>query len=159
VWFASATEPLPAQPAALLPAAGGRIDFTAGGSLAGYRTSGFAAPAADATRTDGSLMDLLFRPGPATADVELQIVANPFSADGKTKTLPCEVYFNDKLVFNSPFNGPGVIRISIPAGIWNSRPVDTLSLHLPSVPAAGGGPPEDGLAVRWLTTAPAERRP
>ncbi len=160
VWFASAADPVPAQPTALLPAAGGRIDFTAGGSLAGYRTSGFAEPAAGATHTDGGLMDLLFRPGPATADVELQIVAQPFSADGKTKTLPCEVYFNDKLVFNSPFNGPGVIRLSIPAVIWNSRPVDTLSLRLPSVPATnGGGHPDDGLALRWLTTAPAERRP
>ena len=154
---AKATTPGLAAP---LPAANGRIDFTELGNLGRYRSTGLAKPDIDSTRIDGNHFDLLFRPAPATTEVHIQIVAYPYAAEGPPKTQRCELFFNDKFVYSAPFIGPGVIRVAIPAELWNSRPLGSIRLHLPDATAAGvKGKPAQGLAIRWLSTSQPGRQP
>jgi hypothetical protein len=168
LWSVSFATPLPPAAAATrskasltaeLAPVGGRIDFTAHGNLADYRVNGLAEPSAGDTRTDGPRMNLLFHPIPTVKDVELQIVAYPFAPETPAGPQPCKLFFNDQLVFSAPFVGPGVARVSIPAEMWNRRPINTLSLVLPDVPPLANGQTGRGLAIRWLRTGPLEDQP
>ena len=145
---------------ATLPALNGRIDFTELGNLARYRFTGLAKPDIDSTRIEGSHMDLLFHPAHATADVHVQIIAYPFPTEGPPGKQRCELYFTDQFIYNAPFIGPGVIRVAIPPELWNSRPIDSIRLHLPDAVSAGvKGQPAQGLAIRWLSTMPLDHQP
>ena len=124
-----------------------------------YRVRGLAQPSAGSTRTNNSRVELLFRPAPTDREVELQIVAAPFAADGTARLLPCKLFFNEHLVFDSPFNGPGVIRVTIPALMWNGRAINTLSLELPGVTVSAAGQATQGLDIRWLRTGPLDGQP
>ncbi len=164
VSFATPGQPAPGMPpeaklAAELPPVEGRIDFTAKGNLNRYRSLGLEQPSNGSTRTSSSRVELLFRPIPTDREVELQIVAEPFAADGTARPLPCRLFFNDKLLVDAPFVGPGVMRAAIPAILWNSRAINTLSLELPGVTVSSAGQPSQGLDIRWLRTGPLEGQP
>ena len=152
-------QPAPSRIAAAMPAIGGRINFTGTGNSARYFTSGLEKPGADAARTNAKRVEVLFRPAPATAPVQLQIVAQPYSPAGMPKMQRCELYFNDQILFQSPFVGPGVLRVLIPLEIWNRRPVGMLRLQLPDATSTKAGTPASGLDIRWIATGPENSSP
>jgi hypothetical protein len=150
------------QPVTLSPS-DGRIDFSAVGNWEDYHLSGLFALNQDNAVAGATESVLQFVPPAASTDVELELVAYPRfpSYAQKDTPLPVELWFNEHLVFSSPFVGPGVLRARIPRQLWNEKPVGQLRLRLPQ--HQGGNPLESPdepvLVLRYLTTRAAASLP
>jgi hypothetical protein len=173
VWFAAPLAPAsttangaplfslePNRPAAAryfaqaLPSENGRIDFIKRLPFPHFVTVGFAPAEAELTKVKGQRGSILFRPGPTKKDIELEIVALPFAERGKPGVQRCQLYFNGRLMFDSPFTEPGVIRVMVPREIWNEQPVAIIRLDLPDAKTEAGQ--SAGLALRWLSVRHSE---
>jgi hypothetical protein len=140
--------------------AGDRLDFTKAGRGAAVAHAGLAAPEATLTRIQGKHAALLVRAKPATRDVQLEIVALPYTTGhGAPPHQRCRLSFNGRLIFDSPFTEPGVIRAVVPAYLWNAQPIAVFQLDLPDATDAGAEGVQSGLALRWLAARPTESNP
>ncbi len=144
---------LVAEPVPLSPA-DGRIDFTASGNWVDYHFAGLFALNQDNATAGLADATLQFTATPAAADVELELVAFPRFASDAEKILPVELWFNEHLVFTSPFIGPGVLRARILREFWNEKPTARIKLRLPKNHGQGPieSPHEPVLVLRYLTT-------
>jgi len=147
--------PMPLDPA------GGRIDFSAGGNWENYHVSGLFSLGNNDAAADRPDAVMQFLPLPAQADVELQLIAYPRFPEGEKGIMPVELWFNDHLVFSSPFEGPGVLRARIPAAMWNENSTARIRLHFPQNRGQGllVTPRAPVLVLRYLTTAAAAPMP
>ena len=156
-----------AKPAARRPFTGalspvdGRINFTTASQTPAFRSFGLGQPTPDLTPIVGNRATVFFFPKPATTDVYLEVVAQPYAETGRPTTQRCQVLFNGRQIFDAPFMEPGVIRAIIPRDEWNRLPLAQLQLQLPDAsPFNFTGKPRQGLALRWLTVGPShEARP
>jgi MFS family permease len=143
---------------ASLPPAGGRIRFDVEGEMYHYLLSGVSAPVVgDGAWTDHSHAVFQFRPEPSEHGVLIHIRAYPFLVRGQIPLQPTEMYFNEHLLFSSPFTEPGVLRVHVPVHLWNARPVATIRLHLSNANAPAelglwGDTRHLALALQELTT-------
>lgn len=179
LWFATAVaepaapaEPKPAftlEESAVAPRfplteqadpAGDRLDFTKSGRGAAIAHAGLAAPEATLTRIEGRHAALLLRAKPAIRDIQVEIVALPYTTGpGAPPHQRCRLSFNGRLIFDSPFTEPGVIRAVVPAYLWNAQPIAVMTLDLPDATDPAAGKIQSGLALRWLAVHPTEPSP
>lgn len=139
--------------------AGDRLDFRAGARGLNLVSAGLGTPTDTLTPITDQHAALILRAIPAQTDVYLEVVAQPYTTGtGNPPKLRCSLLFNGRLIFDAPFQGPGVIRAVVPKDVWNARRFGVIQLLLPDATSADqrDANPRVGLALRWLEVKPTE---
>ena len=112
-----------------------RISFAKDGNCEPYIREGWSSSEGDWSWSEAPVARLHFRPLPASTDVEMRIDAYPFLVPPKLTAQRLEVLFNDVPLAVWNLQKREVMKVQIPATLWNAAAEGHLVFRFPDASA------------------------